>query len=650
MKVRGASVAQGQRMVYRDRFIRTLSIIVVAGCAGGGLLLGGAVSPVHADYDDIKVLEMFYEDKELVVTPTRDPKPISLVAENVTVITAREIQALNAHTLAEVLNTLPGVHVEPRVTPGGLSPTVSVQGSESNHVRVVMDGVTINNVSDFLADVGAIPVQRIAAVEIIKGPASSAWGSSLGGIINIITKSPDATRNVGGMFSASMGERTTGDFRLELSGTRSSLGYYLAADGITSDGLLPHTNVDSGSVYGKLSWEPHEDTRVLATYSYSRGERGVGTFPQFGLIQDGEYEHLAATLGMGHALSESLDLDITGRFSRRDFSDVSSALGTGEELSNNRYEQPNLGASAKLTWRTGVHSMTIGTDYDNGTMDADLRENNGTVRSMADGRLERWAVFANDTIVWNNWSVTPGLRYDWTSTSDDFVSPSLGVTYSIGDHTILRAYVARGFNIPSLIASTVGAQGLQPNPDLDVEKVWSYQLGCETTLLRYFWLKNTLFRHNVSDFLAFDGAAGSYVNQGKQRRQGVEVELKTIPVYNTSISTGYTFIDARDRIADQRVPNIPRHTLDVSISYDDRKLLHGGLVGRYAQWNAREDFNSRDSAMIWDLTGGIRLLNVGQVTGEVFFVAHNLFNGSQYLHSVLRNPGRWFEGGLRLNF
>lgn len=643
-------MTRGQRKVYRDRIVSTLSMIVAAGCVGGGLLFCGAVSPVHADYDDIKVLEMFYEDKELVVTPTRDPKPISQVAENVTVITAREIQALNAHTLAEVLNTIPGVHVEPRVTPGGLSPTVSVQGSESNHVRVVMDGVTINNISDFLADVGAIPVQRIAAVEIIKGPASSAWGSSLGGIINIITKSPDLTRKVGGMVSASMGERTTGDFRLELSGTRSSLGYYLAADGITSNGLLPHTNVDSGSVYGKLSWEPHEDTHVLATYSYARGERGLGTFSQLGLLQDGEYEHLAATLGVSHALSQSLDLDIAGRFSRRDFSDVTNVLGTGEELSNNSYEQPNLGASAKLTWRTGVHSVTIGTDYDNGTIDADLRENNGTVRTVADGRLERWAVFANDTIVWNNWSVTPGFRYDWTSTSDDFVSPSLGVTYNIGEHTVLRAYVARGFNIPSLIASTVGAQGLQPNPDLDVEKVWSYQLGYETTLLRYFWLKNTLFRHDVSDFLAFDGATGSYVNQGKQRRQGVEIEVKTVPIYDTTVSAGYTFVDARDRIADQRVPNIPRHTLDVAITYDDRKLLRGGLVGRYTQWNARENFNSRDSAMIWDLTGGIRFLSASQLTGEVFFITHNLFNGSQYLHSVLRNPGRWFEGGVRLNF
>uniref|UniRef100_A0A831TZX5 TonB-dependent receptor n=1 Tax=Geobacter metallireducens TaxID=28232 RepID=A0A831TZX5_GEOME len=647
-------------MVYRDRFVSVLSMIVAAGCAGGGLLLGGAVSPVHADYDDIKVLEMFYEDKELVVTPTRDPKPISQVAENVTVITAREIQALNAHTLAEVLNTIPGVHVEPRVTPGGLSPTVSVQGSESNHVRVIMDGVTINNVSDFLADVGAIPVQRIAAVEIIKGPASSAWGSSLGGIINIITKSPDATRNMGGMVSASMGERTTGDFRLEFSGTRSSLGYYLTADGITSDGLLPHTNVDSGSVYGKLSWEPHEDTRVLATYSYSRGERGLGAFPQLGYLRDGDYEYVTATLGLTHALTESLDLDISGRYSLRDYNDIYSVLVPEFLLGKTNYQQPNLGASAKIAWRTSVHSINLGADYDNATVDAELIDNSVLIpeRIETDGRLERWAIFANDTIVWKGLSITPGLRYDWTNTNGEFLSPSLGMTYGWGDHTVLRAYVAKGFNIPSLTATTTGALRLDANPNLKVEKVWSYQIGLETTLLRYVWVKSTLFRHDVSNFQGIKtGNPDIYVNLGKQYREGVEVEAKTIPLFNTTLSVGYTFIDAHGPFRDTteqlvrgEVPNIPRHTFDASISYDDRKLLRGGLVGRYVQWNAREDFNSRDSAMIWDLTGGIRVLSTSQVTGEVFVVAHNLFNGSQYLHSVLRNPGRWFEGGIRLNF
>jgi vitamin B12 transporter len=583
----------------------------------------------------------------------------------VTVITAKEIEALNAHTLGEVLNTIPSVHVEPRVTPGGFSPNISIQGSESNHVRVVMDGVTINNVSDFLADVGAMPVQRIALIEIIKGPASSAWGSSLGGIINIITKSPDEARKSGGLVSASVGDRTTSDFRLELSGTRSPLGYYLVADGITSDGLQPHTNVDSGNVYGKLAWEPRDETRLFATYGYSRGKRGLGEFPQFGLLNDGDFEHLIATLGMTHALSDSLDLDISGRFSRRDFSASFRELGTLLEVDKSSFKQPNLGASVKLAWRAGIHSITTGADYDNGTMAADQKSlavgpvsgDTLAISTKRDGRLERWALFANDTMVWNGWSLTPGLRYDWTSTSSDFLSPSIGVTYNWNDHTILRTYVARGFNIPFLTATNGAGQGLQPNPNLKVEKVWSYQVGFETTLLKYLWLKSTLFRHDVSDFLAFDAATGGYANQGKQRRQGVEVEAKTIPIFNTTVSAGYTFIDANGPFTDAggllssgRVPNIPPHTLDTALHYDDRKLLRGGIVGRYTWWNAREDFNGRYTTMIWDFNLGLQLLTSDRLSGEIFLVAHNLFNGSQYLNELAKNPRRWFEGGLRFKF
>ena len=644
-------------MSYRIGILNNRFLVAVAGCAGGALLFCGVVSPVFAEYDEMKVLEMFYEDKELVVTPTREPKPISQVAENVTVITAKEIRALNAHTLGEVLNTIPGIHVEPRVTPGGLSTRLAIQGSEPNHVRVIMDGVTINNVTDFLADVGAIPVQRIAAVEIIKGPASSSWGSSLGGIINIITKSPDESRGLGGMVSASMGERTTGDFRLELSGARSSLGYYLAADGITADGLFANSSVDSGNVYGKFTWDPREDTRLLATYSYSKGKRGEGEFPLYGYKLNGDYDHLITTLNVTHALSESLDLDVSGRFSRRDYGEVYRALGTGLELGKTAYEQPNLGASAKLVWRTGIHSVILGGDYDNGTISSDLSEILTPARTTSDVRFERWAIFTNDTIVWNSLSITPGLRFDRTSTSGEFLSPSIGLTYSLDDHTVLRAYVARGFNIPSLVSTTTGALLLQANPHLKVEKVWSYQVGFESTLLKYLWVKSTLFHHDVYNFQAFDGTRGSYINLGKQYRQGVEVEARTVPLFNTTLSAGYTFINARGpffdadyELAGGKVPNIPRHTWDVAINYDDRNFLRGGLVGRHTSWNAREDYNSRESAMIWDLTGGVRFLNAKQISGELFFTAHNVFNGSQYLLDLFKNPGRWFEGGLRFNF
>ncbi|MCP6657794.1 TonB-dependent receptor plug domain-containing protein, partial [Klebsiella pneumoniae] len=91
-------------------------------------------------------------------------------------------------------------------------------------VLVLIDGVSQTSTSSNFADVGAIPVQNIERVEIIKGPASTSWGSSLGGIINVITKSPEENRAAAGMVSASLGERFTGDYRGELTGTVGSFG------------------------------------------------------------------------------------------------------------------------------------------------------------------------------------------------------------------------------------------------------------------------------------------------------------------------------------------------------------------------------------------------------------------------------------------
>ena len=134
------------------------------------------------------------------------------------------------------LNTVTGVQVVIRGGPVSVS-SVLIQGSAERHVLVMIDGVSQNSLSEGIADIGAIPVQNIERIEIVKGPASSAWGSSLGGVINIITKSPDDTRKFGGTVSASIGEQNTGDYRGEVSGKVGNLGYYLSGGGIVSDGL-----------------------------------------------------------------------------------------------------------------------------------------------------------------------------------------------------------------------------------------------------------------------------------------------------------------------------------------------------------------------------------------------------------------------------
>ncbi len=94
-----------------------------------GILLAFS-SIAHAQAEEDKdFLLMYFKEEELVVeSPTRGPKSITQVAENVTVVTADDIKLMNAHTLADVLNTVTGVQVFLTGGPGS-SAVAYIQGS-----------------------------------------------------------------------------------------------------------------------------------------------------------------------------------------------------------------------------------------------------------------------------------------------------------------------------------------------------------------------------------------------------------------------------------------------------------------------------------------------------------------------------------------
>ena len=589
-------------------------------------------------------LEMYYDENDLVVTPTRYPKSISRIAENVTIITAEDIKAVNAHTLIDVLNTVTGVQVVIRGGPVSVS-SVIIQGSAERHVLVMIDGVSLNLHSEGFADIGAIPVQNIERIEIVKGPASSVWGSSLGGVINIITKSPDDTRKFGGTASASIGGRNTGDYRAEISGKANSSGYYLSGSGLVSDGLVAHNSVHSGSVYTKLQLAATEKADLAFTLSYNSGTRGMGETPASNSTFDHDFAYFFSTLSLDYLLTNDLSLDLSLRVATLDNKFLKDQLSTGIRLSETNTSDTDFGGSAKLTWTQKLHQLLVGIDFDFGRLKS-FEFTNGRQH------IDKWALFANDTITLGKFSITPGLRYDYTSTSGDFLSPSLGATYVATESTILRAYVARGFTSPPLTFTSGEGFSFMPKPNLKMETVWSYAAGFETAALRYLWLKTMFFQHDMNDVLSNEPLPGglfTYVNKGKQRRRGVETEVKTMPVYNTSLLAGYSFVDARDRVTGEEINAAPKYTFDMGVQYDDKKSFRGTLKGHYIRWHFEPPDTGRFNAMTWDLNLAKKVFIDDSKTVELFFSSHNIFNSAQY-SSHFRNPGRWFEGGVRFDF
>ena len=608
-------------------------------------------SPVLAQSEEEKkFLSMYFTKEELVViSATRSLKSISRVAENVSVIMAEDIELMNAHTLADVLYSVTGMQVGFDGGPGTIAWAL-IQGSEFTHVTVLIDGVPINNLSDNVAVISNIPAQIIRKVEVIKGPASSAWGSSLGGVVNVITKSFRNEDEIGGAISASYGERDTGDFGAEVYGRKGRVGFYLYAGRLLSDGLRPGFDVSTENFYSKLTYDFSDDTNIAFSLLYNKGDRGDGEDRLLDEYYGNEFKDLFLSLDLNTSLSREIDVIINLWSSPRDASYYIDQLSTGDELFKDTRRDKLYGASAKLTWKHGRHDIVIGTDYSQGKLKADSI-------SSGEPELRRFALYVNDTIILDRLSITPGIRFDHINTSGDFVSPSFGVTYDLSDNLLLRGYIARGFNMPPLGYTSADSEifGYKSNLDLKDEKIWSYQLGAETSALKYLWLKLSLFRHDISDVIKDEDIidpvfSWTRVNAGRQRRQGFEVEFRTVSVYHSTLSGGAIFVDPRDLEADEELKRCSKYTYNIGLKYDDKKSFKALLKGRYIWWNAESDDNGKYSSFVFDLNVIKNIYKNRTTSMEAFLTAHNIFNDSQYWTDIYKNPGRWVEGGIRLNF
>ncbi|MHB8121060.1 MAG: TonB-dependent receptor plug domain-containing protein [Desulfuromonadaceae bacterium] len=572
--------------------------------------------------------DLFNAWQEQDVTTSRVPKPLSQTAENVTVITAADIRALNAHTLADILDTIPGIQLQHNGGPG-ITAYTFIQSTDFIHSQVFIDGVSLSNLTSNFADVSLIPAQIVERVEIVKGAASSSWGQALGGVINVITKSPNTSRSLSGSATASIGERTTADTRAELSGTNGNLGYYLSGGYLGSNGLLPTMQIGSNHIYTKLTYDLPNQGQLWGTVSYNYSNAGNLYALSYDLKERDEKKLLLASLGLRYTIAPGLDFELTGRHSdiRQDsfYRYISNELPWEPALPTGKANEEVNGASAKLTWRKAENLLVTGIDYNhqyvyNNTSD-------GSTVSPWNKTADRYGIFLNDTVSLGSVSLSPGVRLDHTQTSGDQVSSSFGATWQATDSTLLRAYIGRGFGLPALQLA-----------EIKPLKILTMQIGAESTAVRYLWLKGTLFRNrtwgdDIEQLLAL----------------GTEFEVRTTPVFNTSLSAGWTYTNTTRTSDGSTVYNMPRHTLQLALRYDD-KTFRGMLAGRHIHWNSEPDYNARYGGLLWDLHLGATLLKREDSSFELFFSGHNLFDSAHYNRDVFPNAGRWFEGGVRVNF
>ena len=153
----------------------------------------GLVFTLHglAIAEDEKKGEVIKLD-EIVVTATRTEKDVDSAPGSVTVITNKDIKRLRIHTVDEAIKYEAGVFARHTKGLANSMPKVELRGLYGPYRTLVMlNGVPLNAGYNGLVDWNTVSTENVERIEIIRGPSSALYGgNAMGGVINIITKTP----------------------------------------------------------------------------------------------------------------------------------------------------------------------------------------------------------------------------------------------------------------------------------------------------------------------------------------------------------------------------------------------------------------------------------------------------------------------------
>ncbi|CAL2103955.1 Hemoglobin/transferrin/lactoferrin receptor protein [Tenacibaculum sp. 190130A14a] len=128
---------------------------------------------------------------EVVVSVFKNKEKANRIAEQIAVISAKDIERVSPQTSADLLAGVPGIKIQKSQFGGG-SPIL--RGMESNRVLLVVDGVRMNNAiyrKGHLQNSITVAPNMLDRTEVVFGPSSVIYGSdALGGVIHYYTKTP----------------------------------------------------------------------------------------------------------------------------------------------------------------------------------------------------------------------------------------------------------------------------------------------------------------------------------------------------------------------------------------------------------------------------------------------------------------------------
>lgn len=553
----------------------------------------------------------------VVVTGTRLPVPRSSVPLAITVLDGDALQAQGLRRVTDALRLVPGVAVVQNGSFGGTA-SVFLRGGEANYVKVLVDGVAINQPGGAV-DLAHLTLDNVERIEIVRGPASVLYGSdAVVGVVQIVTRRGQGSPRT--HLALRAGTFGTAAAEASLSAGTDAVRYGFGFSRSTTDGILAFNNAyDNTAWSGSVHAAPGAATTVDLSLRYTDSEFHVPTDGAGRAVDRNAFslhKQVAGALDVGHWFSGPVEgrllltlNQFVGGFDDEPDGPADTVGFFGARSMQNLTRRAADGRVNLHLRRAIITTGIVFEDEEERSFSQSLSQFD-TSTSTVDVARRTYAYYGQlQASPAAAWALTAGLRIDDNEQFGTFATYRGALSYKPLTDTRVRASVGRAFKEPTFIENFSANPSFRGNPDLSPERSFAWEAGLEQTFHEgRVRLAAMFFYQRFRDLIQFTSPAQpggpNFRNIPAADASGVEVEAEVNPMKGLTAMAGLTLLNTRVRdpgpdtassaefVKDSTLLRRPKRTVTISVDYRPRDRMMLGVSVRHVGDRADRDFSS----------------------------------------------------------
>ena len=530
--------------------------------------------------------------ENIIVSASKDEQRLEDVISPAIIINESEIVESGFRSLSDLLHSLGGINVSQNGGVGQLT-SIFMQGSNSNHVLVLVDGVAINDLATGISAIQNIPISLIEKIEIVKSPRATLYGSNaVGGVVSVFTKKKSERED----YSVMLGSDETKEISLSKVVHNDSNHYGFSATFFDTDGFPTKVGSDLDDPHENRSVNAFikrdfETLSIEAGFWNSQGETSYKDFFLSSISQD--FHNSTMNFTLDHAVSEKWSYSLQAKYNKdfldqNDSNDFNHSERTGLEWVNrfevNESNKTLVGVildDEKFT--ASNYGVGVNVDFENKAMFIEHLYSKSKHQALIAFRKSN-SDFTNDKDAWN-------LEYGYK------INPKLRIM-------ILGGSAYRN-------PSAFDLYGFGGNTSLVPEKSKKFGLGFSANLSESTELDVRYFDNQIDDLIAFSYVDYRLYNIEEAETKGVDINMTT-QFNEWDLKLNATIQDPQNLTSNSQLLRRPKNsygmtmrrnigavTVNLNIRRDSTRYDFGGLkLEAYTLMNASLRWQINQQLMI----------------------------------------------------